>query len=288
MTAKIPSQLDAASTAIGDTFVHTPLDSGVPQWARDFSVEGRIVLITGAGQGIGRELARQFAAAGATPVVADLNLENAQRVRDEILAQGGKATAHPVDIADVASVDGLVNTVLEEYGRIDVLINNAAMFASLDKRHFEAIPLEEWNQVLQVNITGPFLCARAVVPAMRKAGWGRIINVSSDAVPKGVRNYLHYVTSKSAIIGMTNAMARELGPDGINVNCIRPGPVATEVERAVNPTLDLRRLQLSQQCIQRGMVHTDLVGLMIFLATPASGFITGQTIAVDGGYTHSS
>ncbi len=288
MTAKIPTQLDADSAAVVDTFVHTPVDSGVPQWARDFGVEGRVVLITGAGQGIGRELARQFAAAGATPVVADLNLENAQRVRDEILAQGGRATAHPVDIADVASVDALVSTVLAEHGRIDVLINNAAMFASLDKRHFEAIPLEEWDRVLRVNITGPFLCARAVVPAMRKAGWGRIINISSDAVPKGVRNYLHYVTSKSAIIGMTNAMARELGPDGINVNCIRPGPVATEVERAVNPTLDLRRLQLSQQCIQRGMVHTDLVGLMIFLATPASGFITGQTIAVDGGYTHSS
>ncbi|RKF40774.1 short-chain dehydrogenase [Agrobacterium deltaense] len=260
----------------------------MPQWARDFGVAGKVVLITGAGQGIGRELARQFAAAGATPILADLNIDNAQRVRDEILAQGGKATAHPVDIADVASVDALVAAVLAEYGRIDVLINNAAMFASLDKRHFEAIPLEEWDRVLRVNITGPFLCARAVVPAMRKAGWGRIINISSDAVPKGVRNYLHYVTSKSAIIGMTNAMARELGPDGINVNCIRPGPVATEVERAVNPTLDLRRLQLSQQCIQRGMVHTDLVGLMIFLATPASGFITGQTIAVDGGYTHSS
>ncbi|MGP4670278.1 SDR family oxidoreductase [Agrobacterium pusense] len=288
MTAKIPTQLDADSAAVADTFVHTPLDTGVPQWARDFGVVGKVVLITGAGQGIGRELARQFAAAGATPVLADLNIDNAQRVRDEILAQGGKATAHPVDIADVASVDALVAAVLAEYGRIDVLINNAAMFASLDKRHFEAIPLEEWDRVLRVNITGPFLCARAVVPAMRKAGWGRIINISSDAVPKGVRNYLHYVTSKSAIIGMTNAMARELGPDGINVNCIRPGPVATEVERAVNPTLDLRRLQLSQQCIQRGMVHTDLVGLMIFLATPASGFITGQTIAVDGGYTHSS
>ncbi|KVK54027.1 hypothetical protein L901_19265 [Agrobacterium sp. D14] len=288
MTAKIPTQLDADSAAVADTFVHTPLDTGVPQWARDFGVAGKVVLITGAGQGIGRELARQFAAAGATPILADLNIDNAQRVRDEILAQGGKATAHPVDIADVASVDALVAAVLAEYGRIDVLINNAAMFASLDKRHFEAIPLEEWDRVLRVNITGPFLCARAVVPAMRKAGWGRIINISSDAVPKGVRNYLHYVTSKSAIIGMTNAMARELGPDGINVNCIRPGPVATEVERAVNPTLDLRRLQLSQQCIQRGMVHTDLVGLMIFLATPASGFITGQTIAVDGGYTHSS
>jgi NAD(P)-dependent dehydrogenase (short-subunit alcohol dehydrogenase family) len=292
MTIKTNNELAGLSAAATQdaeaTFVHAPADSGVPAWARDFGVEGKVVLITGAGQGIGRELARQFAAAGAIPIVADLNLDNARSVRDEIVSQGGKASAHLVDIADAGSVENLVGAVLAEPGNIDVLINNAAMFASLDKRHFEAIPLDEWDRVMQVNITGPFLCARAVVPAMRKAGWGRIINVSSDAVPKGVKNYLHYVTSKSAIIGMTNAMARELGPDGINVNCIRPGPVATEVERAVNPTLDLRRMQLSQQCIQRGMVHTDLVGLMIFLATPASSFITGQTIAVDGGYTHSN
>ena len=286
---EIETEMDVSALTVEEgTFVHTPKDSGVPEWARDFSVADRVVLITGGGQGIGRELARQFSAAGAISIVADLNLANAQRVRDEIVENGGKATAHPVDIADPASIDNLVQAVMAEHGRMDVLINNAAVFATLDKRHFEAIPLEEWDQVIRVNITGPFLCARAVAPIMRAAGWGRIINVSSDAVPRGVRNYLHYVTSKSAIIGMTNAMARELGPDGINVNCIRPGPVATEVERAVNPTLDLRRMQLSQQCLQRGMVHTDLVGLMIFLATPASGFITGQTIACDGGYTHSS
>lgn len=289
----ISSELQAkpAASAITpgeETLVHTPQDSGVPEWARDFSVADRVVLITGAGQGIGRELARQFAAAGAIPVLADLNIANARRVRDEIIADGGKATAFQVDIADPASISDLVQEIMGEHGRIDVLINNAAVFATLDKRHFELIPLDEWDQVIRVNVTGPFLCVRAVAPIMRAAGWGRIINVSSDAVPKGVRNYLHYVTSKSAMIGMTNAMARELGPDGINVNCIRPGPVATEVERAVNPTLDLRRMQLSQQCLQRGMVHTDLVGLMIFLSTPASGFITGQTIACDGGYTHSS
>ncbi|TIQ18313.1 MAG: SDR family oxidoreductase [Mesorhizobium sp.] len=289
ISSELQTQLaDSALTATQDTFVHTPRNSGVPGWARDFSVADRVILITGAGQGIGRELARQFSAAGAIPVIADLNLVNAQRVRDEIIANDGRATALQVDIADATSVSDLVQAIMAEHGRIDVLINNAAVFATLDKRHFEMIPLDEWDRVIRVNVTGPFLCARAVAPIMRAAGWGRIINVSSDAVPRGVRNYLHYVTSKSAMIGMTNAMARELGPDGINVNCIRPGPVATEVERAVNPTLDLRRMQLSQQCLQRSMVHTDLVGLMIFLSTPASAFITGQTIACDGGYTHSS
>ncbi|WP_416355869.1 SDR family NAD(P)-dependent oxidoreductase [Aureimonas phyllosphaerae] len=271
-----------------EIFVQLPQDSGVPEWGRDFSVVDRVVIVTGAGQGIGRELARQFAAAGAVPIVADLNVEKARQVRDEIVAQGGRASAVEVDIADPKSVEALVSATVAEHGRIDVLINNAAMFATLDKRQFEAIPLEEWDRVIRVNVTGPFLCARAVAPVMRAAGWGRIINISSDAVPKGVKNYLHYVASKSAMIGMSNAMARELGADGINVNCVRPGPVATEVDRTVNPTPELRRLQLSHQCIQRGMIHTDLVGLMLFLSTPASGFITGQTIACDGGYTHSS
>ena len=268
--------------------VKAPQDSGVPEWARDFSVEGRVVLITGGGQGIGREVARQFAAAGAVAVVSDVNLDTAQSVVAEIAARGGRAMAIKADVTDAVAVQAMVDAVVAEYGRIDVLINNAAIFATLEKRKFDLIPLAEWDAVMRVNINGPLLCSRAVVPAMRTAGWGRIINIASDAVPKGVMNYMHYVTSKSAMIGMTNAMARELGTDGINVNCIRPGAVATEVDRAVNPTVDLRKTQIAQQCIKRGMEPPDLVGLMLFLSSPASSFITGQTIACDGGYTHSS
>ncbi len=268
--------------------VKAPQDSGLPEWARDFSVANRVVLITGAGQGIGRELARQFAAAGAVPIVADLNLENALSVVAEIEARDGRAMAVKVDVGDPASIQAMVDAVVAEHGRIDVLINNAGIFASLEKRKFELIPQAEWDLVMRVNINGVMVCARAVAPIMRKAGWGRIINIASDAVPKGVMNYLHYVTSKSALIGMTNAMARELGEDGINVNCIRPGAVATEVDRAVNPTVDLRKNQIAQQCIKRGMEPPDLVGVMMFLSSPASSFITGQTIACDGGYTHSS
>ncbi|MFO1143028.1 MAG: SDR family oxidoreductase [Amaricoccus sp.] len=247
-----------------------------------------MVLITGGGQGIGRELARQYAAAGAIPVVADLRLDTAERVKGEIVAAGGRASAAHVDIADAASLDALVCSVTEEHGRLDVLVNNAAIFATLDKRPFDELPLDQWELVMRVNITGPFLTTRAVLPLMRAAKWGRIINISSDAVTKGVANYLHYVTSKSAVIGMTNAMARELGPDGITVNCVRPGPVATEVERTHNPTVELRTRQLAQQCIPRGMEPPDLVGIVMFLSTPAASFITGQTIACDGGYTHSS
>ncbi|HSW17733.1 MAG TPA: SDR family NAD(P)-dependent oxidoreductase [Ramlibacter sp.] len=269
-------------------FIHAPDDSGVPASARDFGVKDRVVIITGGGQGIGREFARQFAAAGAVPVVADLDLEKAQRVMAEIEAAGGKAMALKVDVGDRASVDAMVAAVLGKQGRIDALINNAAIFATLQKRPFDEIPLKEWELVMRVNITGVFNCASAVAPAMRQAKWGRIINISSDSVRLGVANYLHYVTSKSALIGMTNALARELGAHGITVNCIRPGGVATEVDRAVNPTVARREQMLAQQCVPKGQVPSDLVGLVMFLTTPASAFISGQTIACDGGLTHSS
>jgi NAD(P)-dependent dehydrogenase (short-subunit alcohol dehydrogenase family) len=270
------------------TSVHAPQDSGVPPHAREFSVKDRVIIVTGAGRGIGRELSRQFAAAGATVVVADINRINADRVRREIELSGGKAAAVAVDVGDKASVQAMSEAAVARLGRIDVLINNAAIFATLQKKPFWKIPVDEWERVMHVNVTGVFLSVCAVLPVMRQQKWGRIINISSDSVPKGVPNYLHYVSSKSAIIGMTNAMARELGPHGITVNCIRPGGVATEVDRVVNPTIERRIAQLSEQCIPRGMVCSDLVGLAMFLSTSASDFITGQTIACDGGMTHSS
>jgi 3-oxoacyl-[acyl-carrier protein] reductase len=271
---------------MSNVFIHAPQDSGVPQSARDFSVADRVVIITGAGQGIGREFARQFAAAGAVSIVADLDGGNAEKVKTEIETAGGKAMAVRVDIADEESVAQLVAGVLDKYGRIDVLINNAGMFANLAKRPFDQIPVKEWDLVMRVNVTGPFLCTRAVVPAMREAKWGRIINMASDAVPLGVVNYLHYVASKAALMGMTNSLARELGPDGITVNAIRPGGVATEVDRTANPTPERRAAMLTQQCLPRGQMPPDLVGIAMFLSTPASGFVTGQTIACDGGLTH--
>jgi len=150
---------------------------------------------------------------------------------------------------------------------------------------FENIPLDEWDRVLRVNITGCFLTARAVLPAMRAAKWGRIINITSGSVPLGVKNYLHYVTSKSALIGMSNSMARELGPDGITVNAVQPGGTFTEIPRETITTEGKARL-IASQCIPREEVPMDLVGLVMFLSTPAAEFITGQTIACDGGLTH--
>jgi len=271
-----------------DVFIHGPDDSGVPSSARDFSVKDRVVIITGAAQGIGREFARQYAAAGAVPIVADLSFEKAQEVVAEVKQAGGKALAVAVDVGNRESADKMVATVLEKFGRIDALINNAAIFATLQKRPFDQIPSAEWEQVLKVNVTGVFNCVCAVAAAMREANWGRIVNISSDAVRLGVANYLHYVTSKSALIGMTNSLARELGPHGVTVNCVRPGGVATEVDRTVNPTLERRQQMLAQQCIPKGQVSSDLVGIVMFLTSPAASFISGQTIACDGGLTHSS
>lgn len=252
---------------------------------RNFDVAGRVVIITGAGQGIGREYAMQFAAAGAIPIIAELNEAKARSVQAEIEQQGGKALAIVTDIADVQSVDAMVCEALEAYGRIDVLVNNAGIFSSLKMKPFEQIPLEEWDTVLRVNITGCFLTARAVLPAMRAAKWGRIINITSGSVPLGGKNYLHYVTSKSALIGMTNSMARELGALGITVNAVQPGGTFTEIPRETITEEGKARL-IASQCIPREEVPMDLVGLVMFLSTEAAEFITGQTIAVDGGLTH--
>lgn len=256
--------------------------------ARDFSVKDRVVLVTGSGQGIGRELARQFAAAGAISVIADLSLANSENVVREIADSGGRSLALSVDVANKDSVESMVAEILQQFGRIDVLINNASLFSALVKRPFDEIPQSEWDRVMNVNVNGVFFCAAAAARGMKERGFGRIINISSASVHRGTKNYLHYVTSKSALIGMTNSLARELGPFGVTANCIRPGTVATEVaERKASLTQEILQRNIDLQCIPRTIVPSDLVGITMFLASPASSFITGQTIACDGGYTHS-
>lgn len=245
----------------------------------------RVAIITGAGQGIGRVFANAFAEAGAVAVIAERNADKAAHVSAEIMKAGGKALAVETDVADPASVKEMVEVVENEYGRIDILINNAGIFSTLEMRPFDQIPLKEWEQVLRVNVTGVFLCARAVLPAMRRAKWGRIVNMGSGAVSLGRPNYLHYITSKSALIGMSRSMARELGPDNITVNTILPGATFTEIERkTVSP--EQKQKIIGMQCVPRAETPDDLVGAVLFLASEGSAFVTGQSINVDGGATH--
>lgn len=249
------------------------------------SHKDRVVIITGAGQGIGRVFARAFALAGARVVIAERNETKAAAVSAEIMKAGGKALAVTTDVPDPASVAAMAEIVTGEFGRIDVLVNNAGIFSTLEMRPFEQIPLEEWEQVLRVNITGQMLCARAVLPAMRKAKWGRIINMASGAVSLGRPNYLHYIASKSALIGMSRSMARELGPDNITVNALLPGATFTEIERKTVTPQQKERI-VAMQCVPRAETPEDLVGAVLFLASEGSAFITGQIINVDGGATH--
>ena len=247
-----------------------------------FDVSGRVVIITGAGQGIGRDYALAFAAAGARPVLAEINGDKLRDVVSEIEAGGGEAFAIETDVGSPDSVKAMVAETLKTYGQIDVLINNAAIFANIPRRKFYDIPYDEWNNVLHVNITGSYLCASAVVPAMRKAGQGRIINISSGTVPQGAPGFLHYVTSKAAVVGMTRVMARELGDDKINVNAVMPGYTETEIDHASMDD-ELRQFIQEKRILKRAETPEDLIGIVMFLASPASSFITGQSIACCGG-----
>ena len=249
------------------------------------SLAGRVAIITGAGQGIGRVFAKAFALAGAISVIAERNPATATAVESEIAAAGGRAHAIETDVANQPSVQRMVAQVEREFGRIDILVNNAAIFSTLEMRPFDQIPLAEWEAVLRVNVTGAFLCSAAVVPAMRRAQWGRIINIASGAVLLGRPNYLHYIASKGAIDAMSRSMARELGHDGITVNAVLPGATFTEIERKTVTPEQKERI-IGMQCVPRAERPEDLVGTVLFLASEASAFVTGQRIVVDGGAAH--
>jgi NAD(P)-dependent dehydrogenase (short-subunit alcohol dehydrogenase family) len=247
-------------------------------------LEGRVAIVTGAAQGIGWHYARALAGEGARVTMCDV-LDcgpGAERIAQAV--QGAHVVPHACDISDEAQVASLVAETVERSGRLDVLVNNAAVFASLKPTRIEDIDVAEWDRVMAVNLRGMFLCCRAAIPAMRAQGGGKIINVASDTPLKGVPMMLHYVTSKGGVIGMTRAMARELGGDNIAVNCICPGltlsegVAATQEQRAEN----LSRVR-TMRSIKRDQLPEDLVGACLFLASSDSDFMTGQTVVVNGG-----
>lgn len=251
--------------------------------APDRPLEGRVAVITGAGQGIGRAFAQAFAAAGAAVVVADKDGGRAETVARTLVDDQHIAIAVEVDVSDADSVSQMAASTLRSFDRIDVLVNNAAIFSTIKMRPFEEIPLAEWDQVIAVNLTGTFLCCRAVAGHMRQQRYGRIINLSSGTVLSGRPNYLHYVTSKAGIVGMTRSMARELGPSDITVNAIMPGSVGTEIVRETVTPEQIAQI-IAGQAVQRRLVPDDITAAAVFLASESAGAISGQTLVVDGGH----
>jgi NAD(P)-dependent dehydrogenase (short-subunit alcohol dehydrogenase family) len=234
-------------------------------------LKGRVAIVTGGATGIGRAIAARLAQDGARVVVADLNK-----------ADNGALNLQ-VDVSREADVARMAAETLRAFGRIDILVNNAAVFSSLELRPFEDIPPDEFRKVMEVNIMGVWLCCRACVPHMRKGGHGRIINLASGAPLKGVPLFLHYISSKGAVIAMTRGLAREVGKDGITANALAPG--FTLSENVAKHETHVRQGQITRmtRAIQRDETPEDLVGAVSFLASDDAAFITGQTLVVDGG-----
>jgi NAD(P)-dependent dehydrogenase (short-subunit alcohol dehydrogenase family) len=228
------------------------------------------VIVTGAASGLGAVYCRELAAAGYTVVGADL-----APVDDVDLAV-------EVDVTDRASTEELARHVVERFGRIDALVNNAAVYSTIVKKPFEEISDDEWDRVLAVNVKGAWLCARAVAPAMRRQGRGKIVNVSSTTVPTAPPGFAHYVASKAAIVGLTRALARELGADGICVNTLTPDYIAFDRDYD-NRQPEMASTLAAQRIFAREQTPEDMVGALLFLLGPGSDFVTGQNISVNGG-----
>lgn len=251
-------------------------------------VRDKVVAITGAARGLGQEFARSLAAAGARVIAADIN--DCAATLEQVAAEGGQGIAVRLDVTDPGSALAMVEAGLEAFGRLDALINNAALYGALHGGRFEAIDEAEWDAAMTVNVKGIWNCCKAAVPAMRQpvvqeAGGGSIVNIASLAATYGMPYGLHYTTSKAAVIGLTRGLARELGRDRIRVNALAPSAVITDGTREffgnkLDRALDTIK---SGQTIQRNLVPEDLVGTVMWLVSDASGFVTGQTIAVDGG-----
>ena len=247
------------------------------------SVEGKVVIVTGAARGIGQEYVRALAAAGAHPVAADLN--DCADTIDLAKAAGGKALGVKCNITDAASTDAMVRAATDTFGRVDGLINNAALYGGLRGGRFEAIAETDWDAAMAVNVKGIWNCCKSAVPAMRASGSGSIINIASLAATFGTPFVLHYTTSKAAVIGMTRGLARELGRDNIRVNAVAPSAVITEGTREffankLDKALDVVK---AGQAIQRNLQPGDLSGTFLWLLSDTSAFVSGQTISVDGG-----
>ena len=247
-------------------------------------LQDRVIIVTGGAHGIGRAYCEGLTREGARVVVADLDTSAAHELARTLGKDGHEALAISTDVAVEESTEQMARATIERFGRIDGLVNNAAVFQrpAMSRVPFEQIPVEEWDRLMAVNLRGVFLCCRAVVPSMKQQRQGKIVNISSGTVFYGAPNAAHYVTSKADVIGLTRSLARELGEYDINVNAIAPGLTISMDE--LDPRRDVQnQARLQARSLKRTEVPQDLVGTLVFLCSPDSGFMTGQTLVVDGG-----
>lgn len=248
-------------------------------------LEKRIAIITGGARGLGRLFAQTMAEEGAQVVVADILEGEAKKTAREIGEKGGAALSLKVDVTSEEETLMMAEETIAKFGRIDILVNNAAMFYGLGRRPFWEIDASEWDRLMAVNLKGPFLCTKAVVSQMKKQNKGKIINLSSETAFTGSKGFLHYVTSKGGMVSFTRVLAAELGEFGICVNAIAPGLTNTEAGGTISG--NFKNYDISRTPLGRLEQPEDLLGAMIFLASDESDFVTGQTLVVDGGrYMH--
>ena len=248
-------------------------------------MSGKVAIVTGAARGLGRDYAIHLAAHGAKVVAGDVR--SCDDTVADIQRSGGEALGVDLDVGETASCEAMAAASLAKFGRIDVLINNAALYGGLSSAKANALDEDEWQRVMNVNVTGVWRCCKVVIDAMKEAGGGSIVNVASLAAMHGLANGAHYATSKAAVIGLSRTLARELGRYWIRVNSISPSAVMTEgTSEFMGDRLEKAKAAIAAgQSLQRNLETEDLVGTVLFLASDASKFVSGQNIMVDGG-TH--
>ena len=245
-------------------------------------LKDRVAIVTGGGFGIGRAYSQGLAREGAKVVMADINDEGMAITEEAIGAEGGEVMAVHTDVSDQKSTEAMARAAIERFGRIDILVNNAAWVATLPLRNFEEIEVDEWDKVMAINLRGPFLCCKATVPYMKEQMYGKIINISSSSIMTGNPKRIHYVTSKAGLVGYTRSLAHALGEYNICVNTLMPGSTASEGIVAAYPEGQLERAA-ARRAFKRVELPEDLVGGLIFLSSSDSDFMTGQSLVINGG-----
>jgi len=248
-------------------------------------LKDKVAIVTGAARGLGRSFSLRLAQEGAKIVAMNIVLrpkdkEDLDETVKQIKALGAEATPFVGDVSVVKDTAAMAEAAVKAFGKVDILINNAAIYDGLKRRPFYEIDPDEWDLVMKVNVKGAFLCTRAVFPYMKNQGYGKIVNIASEVFFTGSHGFAHYVASKGGIIGMTRALAIELGPHGIRINCVAPGFTDTEASRGI---ADVTKYDTSKTPLGRVVKPEDLTGAALYLASPDSDFVTGQTILVDGG-----